>query len=638
MYRFHDSRVRTEFFMQLQDLTTVLSGHADLKFEYSFGAIVDVTNRKVTASRFWEKLDEETQEAGLKSDVFLRAIGTLRHSDVPAMRDFANQLKTSLLSKFGSQLFALLEDIRLEEIVKSERPGTRNVFHIRKKYFQRFFTQQLRANVTRSRELDELFCMIYLLLFADEPDPEFPEANERTRHHLDLLKPVLYSVYEAKSTRDIKKICEDIIFRLEAFYEEDAINEYFLFPALELNKIEKNTLFDELTRTDELENDIVEEVNKEESDYYDETFSAWHRESKNENRKQNFLQFELEKGVKTTMLGGGVRDTEDADQALASIQGTSGKSENQDYSKLEALEKQGSKEEKKGSGHVFGEENADAVAIFREAETPSPEEEERYDEYVAEIEMYKRRLSDTIKKTIEHKQTSPRRDLVVGRLSKKLLSVVLDDNPRIFYKKNLESNEFDAVFTLLIDCSASMVDKMEETKKGIVLFHEVLKQLQIPHAIVGFWEDANEVREGYQPNYFHMIHTHEDSLYEKNGAKILQLEPEEDNRDGFSIRVATKELLKRSEKHKFLLVFSDGEPAAAGYDQNGIVDTHLAVSEARKKGIDVIGMFLAKEEIGESEEFTMANIYGKEKVMVPSIAELPEQFTPLLKKLLLKTI
>jgi len=35
---------------------------------------------------------------------------------------------------------------------------------------------------------------------------------------------------------------------------------------------------------------------------------------------------------------------------------------------------------------------------------------------------------------------------------------------------------------------------------------------------------------------------------------------------------------------------------------------------------------------------TMKNIYGKERLMIPSVAELPEQFTPLLKKLLLKTI
>lgn len=183
-----------------------------------------------------------------------------------------------------------------------------------------------------------------------------------------------------------------------------------------------------------------------------------------------------------------------------------------------------------------------------------------------------------------------------------------------------------------------MVNKMEETKKGIVLFHEVLKQLKIPHAIIGFWEDANEVREGYQPNYFHIIHNHSDSLDQNNGAKIMQLEPEEDNRDGFSIRAALKELEIRREKNKFLLVFTDGEPAAAGYDQNGIVDTHLAVSEGRKKEIDVIGMFLADGEIGEREDIIMKNIYGRERIMVPTVAELPEHFAPLLKKLLLKSI
>src|SRR5699024_2279287 len=129
------------------------------------------------------------------------------------------------------------------------------------------------------------------------------------------------------------------------------------------------------------------------------------------------------------------------------------------------------------------------------------------------------------------------------------------------------------------DCSASMHNKMEETKRGIVLFHEVLKQLKIPHSIVGFWEDANEVKKNYQPNYFHLIHTHADFPSQTSGAKIMQLEPEEDNRDGFSIRIMTEDLAKRREKHKFLLVFSDGEPAAANYDQNGIVDTNIAVTE-----------------------------------------------------------
>jgi len=191
---------------------------------------------------------------------------------------------------------------------------------------------------------------------------------------------------------------------------------------------------------------------------------------------------------------------------------------------------------------------------------------------------------------------------------------------------------------MLVDCSASMVDKMEETKKGIILFHEVLKKLAIPHSIIGFWEDANAVKEGYQPNYFHLIKDFTHSVYSKSGAEILQLQPQEDNRDGYSIRMATQELVRRSEKNRFLLIFSDGEPAAANYDQNGIIDTKEAVVEARKKGIEVVGMFLSNGSIAEEDQKTMKNIYDKEHVLIPSVSELPEQFAPLLKKLLLKSL
>jgi nitric oxide reductase activation protein len=40
------------------------------------------------------------------------------------------------------------------------------------------------------------------------------------------------------------------------------------------------------------------------------------------------------------------------------------------------------------------------------------------------------------------------------------------------------------------------------------------------------------------------------------------------------------------------IAVSDGEPAAFGYEQNGIVDTSEAVIEARKKGIEVIGQLI----------------------------------------------
>ncbi|MFI8495063.1 vWA domain-containing protein [Peribacillus butanolivorans] len=634
--RFNDSIIDTALFLQLQDLSTVLSGIPDLEFEYNYGSFIDLIQTKVTASHFWENGNQEVKEAGLKTDVLLRTIGTLHHSTIRSMKEYQDIIEECSLPKFAAQLFTIFEDLRLEELVKKERPGTKKWFSVRGTYLKQYFESQLATNVTRSFALDELYCLVYLLIHSDRPDPVFPRANERQLEELEKIKPLIHSVFEATKTSDITRICEQIVFRLNEEYQ-DTMNEYFIFPVANVEKYTANTLFDELTRNDELVNDDAEDVSEENSEFIDEKFSTWHRENKNGENNSTFLQFELEQGTKTSLMGGGAREAEDADQALASIQGSSGESEQKEYKQQETLEKKQTNIGKSGE-HPFGEENKDVVQIIKEAKMPSPIEEKRYREFVADIEPFKRKLSSTIEKTLENKKNAPRKDLVYGRLSKKLLPLVLDENPRVFYKKNRDSNEIDAVFTLLIDCSASMHNKMDETKRGIVLFHEVLKKLRIPHSIVGFWEDANEVKEGYQPNYLHVIQSHSDSFYQNSGAKIMQLEPEEDNRDGYSIRVATKELEKRREKNRFLLVFSDGEPAAADYDQNGIVDTHLAVSEARKKGIEIIGMFLADGSVDESEELTMKNIYGKERLMIPSVAELPEHFTPLLKKLLLKTI
>src|SRR5690606_900647 len=278
---------------------------------------------------------------------------------------------------------------------------------------------------------------------------------------LDELKPLLFQVFEASITSDTTRIAEQIVFRLSGY--KDTLNEYFVFPVSHVESYEKNTLFDELTRTDPLTNCDFEEVDQDESEYFDQEFSTWHRENKNENRKQNFLQFELGQGTKTSILGGGARETEDGDQAMASIQGASGQSKQNDYSEMEALEKEETSRNG-GQSDEFGEENKDAVKIDKPATDPSKDDMETYQNFVSEIEPYKRKLAKTIEKTIEHKKNQPRQDLVFGRLSKKLLPIVLDENPRVFYKKNEDSKEFDAVFTLLVDCSASMHNKMNETK------------------------------------------------------------------------------------------------------------------------------------------------------------------------------
>ncbi len=118
----------------------------------------------------------------------------------------------------------------------------------------------------------------------------------------------------------------------------------------------------------------------------------------------------------------------------------------------------------------------------------------------------------------------------------------------MFYKKGQESQELDVAFQLLVDCSGSMYNKMQETKKSVVLFHEALKSLKIPHAISGFWEDASSATPENKPNVIHEVVTYKNSTLPNVGPEIMQLREEEDNRDGYIIRIVSEKLAKRTEK------------------------------------------------------------------------------------------
>lgn len=77
----------------------------------------------------------------------------------------------------------------------------------------------------------------------------------------------------------------------------------------------------------------------------------------------------------------------------------------------------------------------------------------------------------------------------------------------------------------------------------------------------------------------------------------MALEPQDDNRDGVAIRIASDRLIRRSHHQRFLIVFSDGEPSAYNYSQDGIIDTYEAVENARKFGIEVFNVFLSQDQL-----------------------------------------
>ncbi|WP_064093227.1 vWA domain-containing protein [Rossellomorea aquimaris] len=635
--QFNDETIDSFLFMEMSDLAKTLTRNGAMTVKYGPFSYLDVKEETVFISHFWDHRKREEEVNGLKSDVFLRTIGNLKETNSDEIVKYIDKVKNTSVPRFAKQLFVIGEDLRLEEICKKKRPGTKKSFAIRRELYRQHFQAQLNVNLTKSVFTDSLFNSIFLLLNAQSPLEEPVSINEEIDLAMPYIKGQISRFYETKTTEDVSIVCMGIVEVVDEIVKRDMLNEYFHLPEDVYGKADSPVdSFEDLKRKDPLANqDVLEEESTGEEEVMDEEFRTWHRETSD--KGESFLQFDLDQGSQSDLMGEGVREGDDGDQALAMVQGSAKETEQEQYQNVKAEEQE--HDDRKGGGESeYGRDNRFAVPHIISPTVPTAEEKKSYQSNKLLIAPYQKKLQKMIEKTLEHKRIQPRSDLHFGRLNKKLLRFITDDNPRLFYKKQNPSSEIDAVFSLLVDCSGSMFDKMDQTKLGITLFHESLKSVRVPHEVVGFWEDTNKATKTIQPNYLNPVLDFYSSLIPSSGSEIMQLQPEEDNRDGFAIRLMVERILKRNEKQKFLLVFSDGEPAAMDYEQNGIVDTHEAVLDARKQGIEVINVFLANGEIDEGQRKTIQNIYGNYSILVSDVEELPEVLFPLLRKLLYKSI
>ncbi|WP_347550148.1 VWA domain-containing protein [Pseudalkalibacillus hwajinpoensis] len=611
--------------LSLSDLAETLS-NTECEVQFAFHSYYRQSEQLITVSHYWNDIFDGTQFDGMKSDIYLRALGNVHYTNFSAVDRYLSSLRSRKYPLLRKQLFALLEDMRLETICKSKRPGMSYAFETRRVLFQKRFRGRLEVHNRQNQVLDTLFCAIYLQAIGK------PVAlGESLTAYKPYIRHLISEIRKANSTEDVavltKSFCN--VLSLE---HADMTTEYLTIYGTASNPA--SVVEDEQAR--ELKSDeTMETSDKEDKETYDEEMNTWHEEQEQEG--SNFLQFDLEEGAKSDLIGEGERKEESGDQAFVSVQGASKQSKGSQFDEeaiLESRDTQAFASEQ----DPFGEANRNVKEVIRHSEKPSGNDLEAYRTAKTEIQYAEKSLRTAIQKTIEQKQIAPRGDLHFGRLNRKLLRLLTDENPRLFYKKNAPSSKLDVTFSLLVDCSASMYDKMEETRLGITLFHETLKGLDIKHSITGFYEDAFDADDEEQPNTLFQVIDYNRSTLPSEGAKIMQLEPEEDNRDGYAIRKAAQELTERNEKHKILLVFTDGEPSAYDYSENGIIDTHEAVIQTRKKGYEVIGVFLSNGEPQDKEKNTMRNIYGTQSLVIPSANEIPAYLTPLLKRLLLRFV
>lgn len=622
--KFNDEQLDAKQVMMLQDLARLLLKDEQTQVKIQKFPFYNPFSNTLITSWFWSHRPHHIEQAGLKTDVLLAAYG-YQHMDIDIVNhvlhndDFHH-------TKFFHQLFKLLEDVRILELIRKERPNTAKYIDLRLDTRLAFTDSQINVYKTKTVFTDLLFLNLERA-FLSQNFYDVPSIHPTFDDVLVNMYQYLPNIFQNKTSEDNMYLAERIMYQVDDLLKEDMLNEYYYLP-LKLYEDIQATAFEDLKRTDASNTDGNDKHQSEEDV---ETAEAETKTADSETKGGAYLEMELHEGENSEVIADNDTAREgDSTDDMTDMMTKKGKGSQNTLDHDE--------------GGFIGQNQAFALEginknVKVEWKVPNiqPQHILDYQHSKNDVQFEIKDLIQIIKKTINREHQDERHNLTKGRLQKDLINWFIDDQYKLFYKKQDLSKTFDATFTLLVDASASMHDKMDETIKGVVLFHETLKSLNIKHEILAFNEDAFEADDREQPNIIDEIINYNYSIFEKEGPRIMSLEPQDDNRDGVAIRIASERLLQRSHQQCFLIVFSDGEPSAFNYSQDGIIDTYEAVETARKFGIEVFNVFLSQEAITEDIEQTIHNIYGQFSIFVEGVEHLPNLLSPLLKKLLLKS-
>ena len=622
--KFNDEQLDAKQVMMLQDLARLLLKDEQTQVKIQKFPFYNPFSNTLITSWFWSHRPHHIEQAGLKTDVLLAAYG-YQHIDIDIVNhvlhndDFHH-------TKFFHQLFKLLEDVRILELIRKERPSTAKYIDLRLDTRLAFTDSQINVYKTKTVFTDLLFLNLERA-FLSQNFYDVPSIHPTFDDVLVNMYQYLPNIFQNKTSEDNMYLAERMMYQVDDLLKEDMLNEYYYLPQKLYEDIQATT-FEDLKRTDASNTDGNDKHQSEEDA---ETAEAETKAADSETKGGAYLEMELHEGENSEVIADNDTAREgDSTDDITDMMTKKGKGSQNTLDHDE--------------GGFIGQNQAFALEginknVKVEWKVPNiqPQHILDYQHSKNDVQFEIKDLIQIIKKTIDREHQDERHNLTKGRLQKDLINWFIDDQYKLFYKKQDLSKTFDATFTLLVDASASMHDKMDETIKGVVLFHETLKSLNIKHEILAFNEDAFEADDREQPNIIDEIINYNYSIFEKEGPRIMSLEPQDDNRDGVAIRIASERLLQRSHQQRFLIVFSDGEPSAFNYSQDGIIDTYEAVETARKFGIEVFNVFLSQEAITEDIEQTIHNIYGQFSIFVEGVEHLPNLLSPLLKKLLLKS-
>lgn len=618
--QFNDETVETKTLLLYERLARALAdaNYLDLKER----KLIEFQPKEgiLSMSVFWRHRSEEVMHAGRLSDIYLLSAGFWQHFNILVWQRYTKKYMHHPLKNLALELFMMLEEFRLIDKIKAARPGTTDTFTVRREAYVAFHQTGAHTNLQKGFLADALLNELYIILYEGifaESDIEWGPIQ------FELIKSIIVSTYDARSTEETGYVVDRIIAVIEQSIEEDLFHQYYsIVDAFTTEEIPAFDYHQGMKDAESKEEDAKETIA--------EVFRTWHEE--NEEEGGIHLQFELEHGHSSKAMGD--EATEGSDEANIEETGYGQSAGNEKELQVEDEKEQSDREDSaKQAGKLFGKEHLHVVYEEKLIEIQDDfENRQNMQNWREQQKPFVRAFVEEMRKRIELKQVARRENLLNGRLSSHLTTLFIDERPKPFYRKSAPSTQLDAAFGLLVDGSASMIDKLEETKKAVLLFHDVLRELQVSHEISSYSEEAFKASAELQPNLFELMHTFQDRHMD-SGLSILSFNANEDNRDGFAIRWMAERLHRRPEKHKFLLVFSDGEPSAFGYDRNGVVDTAEAVLETEKKGISVIHLFLATEPPTDDQKAMFSTMFGNKTASSHTVEDFADQTLRILRKL-----
>lgn len=214
------------------------------------------------------------------------------------------------------------------------------------------------------------------------------------------------------------------------------------------------------------------------------------------------------------------------------------------------------------------------------------------------------------------------------RLSSRL---IYRDDGKIFSKPLVPDGNPQIAIGVLIDESGSMYgQKISKARQTSILVEDFLRNVQIPHIIIGHTADQQSCPPKYSVDLTSYVEFN--SYDESDKYRLAKVQAQANNRDGAALAYIYERLLQRPENRKLLLVITDGEPAARNYSGHpAIIDSKVTVDEYNRKGIKTIALAI------DGTISNIKQIYGEDKlIVVDNLSDLPNILTGILKRQILK--